>query len=138
MPSHEASLQAAFDSRDLDQFVALLDERVVWRGLPVEQDADHQHDAVTDDRDPDDSHDDRPPMCVSRAEVRSVFEQFLSTGGTGNPVVLAEEGNTIVVDPQPDPPLPYPLHQAFTFRGDRVVLIQDYPDRASALADLAG
>jgi hypothetical protein len=93
MPSHEASLRAAFDSRGLDQFVALLDERVVWRGLAVEQDADHEHDAVTDDHDPDDNNDDRPPMCVTRGEVRSVFEQFLSTGGTGYPVVKAEEGN---------------------------------------------
>jgi hypothetical protein len=51
-------------------------------------------------------------------------------------VVLAEVGDTVVVDPRPDPPLPHPLHQAFTFRLDRVVLIQDYPDRASALADV--
>jgi len=60
----------------------------------------------------------------------------MAAGGTGHPVVLAEAGDSMVVDPRPEPPLPFPLHQGFTFRGDLVVLIQDYPDRASALADL--
>jgi hypothetical protein len=32
--------------------------------------------------------------------------------------------------------VPYPLHQALTFPLDRVVRIQDYPDRASALGDI--
>jgi hypothetical protein len=75
-------------------------------------------------------------MCTDREQVRAVFEQFMSEGGTGHPVVLAEAGDSVVVDPRPEPQLPFPLHQGFTFRGDRVVLIQDYPDRASALADL--
>lgn len=61
---------------------------------------------------------------------------FLASGMSGRPVVIAEEGDSVVVDPRFEPSLPLPLHQAFTFRGGRVVLIQDYPDRASALADL--
>ena len=56
--------------------------------------------------------------------------------GTENAyVVLAEVGDTMVVDPRPEPQLPFPLHQTFTFRGHRVVLIQDFPDRITALAD---
>ena len=64
------------------------------------------------------------------------MERFLGCGATGNPVVLAEVGDTVVVDLRPDSPRPFPLHQAFAFRRARVVLIQDYPDRASALADV--
>lgn len=52
--------------------------------------------------------------------------------------MLVEAGNSVVVDPRPEPPLAFPLHQPLTFRGGRVVLIQDYPDRASALAALEG
>ena len=77
-------------------------------------------------------------MCTSREEVRGVFERFMADGGTGHPVVLAESGDSVVVDPRPEPLLPFPLHQVFTFRGARIVLIQDYPDRASALADVTG
>jgi hypothetical protein len=75
-------------------------------------------------------------MCTDRDQVRGLFERYLASGATGHPVVLAEVGDTVVVDPRPEPPRPFPLHQAFTFRQDRVVLIQDDPDRASALADI--
>jgi hypothetical protein len=37
-------------------------------------------------------------------------------------------GDTVVVNPRPEPSL--------RFRHDRVVLIQDYADRASALGDV--
>jgi hypothetical protein len=49
--------------------------------------------------------------------------------------VLAEVGDTLVVDPRPEPALPFQFRQAFTFRGDRLVLIQDYSDRVSDLAE---
>jgi hypothetical protein len=75
-------------------------------------------------------------MCTSREEARDVFEQFLAGGATARPAVIAESGDSLVVDPCPTPPLPFPLHQVFTFRGARIVLIQDYPDRDSALADI--
>ena len=127
MPSNRDSLTAAFDSRQLERLLALLDERVVWRGLS--DDNHHEHNEGED-------HPHGPPMCTDRDQVREVFEGFLASGSTGHPVVLAEVGDTLVVDPRPEPPLPFPLHQAFTFRGGRVVLIQDYPDRATALADL--
>ena len=128
MPTNRESLTAAFESRQLERLTALLDERVVWRGLP--NDDNHEHD------EPEDDHDHGPPMCTDRDQVREVFEGFLASGSTGHPVVLAEVGDTLVVDPRPEPQLPFPLHQAFTFRGGRVVLIQDYPDRATALADV--
>ena len=132
MTTHGESLKAAFDSRDLERLVGLLDERVIWRGLDQTDDTDADHEHEQDDHD----HDHGPPLCTDREQVRVVFERFLASGGTGHPVVLAEVGDTVVVDPRPEPPRPFPLHQAFTFRRDRVVLMQDYPDRASALADV--
>jgi hypothetical protein len=124
--------RAAFDQRDLEQLLGLLDERVIWRGLPND---DHDHDE--DDAHSHTEHDHHDlPLCTDRGQVHEAFERFLAGGGTGHPVVLAEAGDSVVVDPRPEPRLPYPLHQGFTFRGDRVVLIQGLPDRASALADL--
>ena len=128
MGSNREALTAAFDSCELERLIALLDERVVWRGLP----GDDQH----EDDEPEEDHDHGPPMCTDRDQVREVLERYLASGSTGRPVVLAEVGDTMVVDPRPEPQLPFSLHQAFTFRGGRVVLIQDYPDRATALADL--
>jgi ketosteroid isomerase-like protein len=126
------SLQTAFDSRNLDQLVDLLDERVIWRDIPTEH-----SDRGRDQSEPhDEDEHEHLALCTDRHQVRDVFEQFMTAGGTGSPVALAESGDSVVVDPQPEPPLEYPLHQAFTFRGERVVLIQDYPDRPSAFADL--
>jgi len=115
---HSDELRAAFESRDLKQLLALMDENVLWRGL----------------QEPDDE----TPICRSRAEVREVMERFLARGGTGYPEILGEVGDSVVVDPRPDPPvlLSETLHQVFTFRGSRIVLMQDYPDRASALASV--
>jgi ketosteroid isomerase-like protein len=106
-------LRAAFDSRELDELLELLDEEVLWRGL-------QQPDGDT-------------PFCRGRAEVREVFVRFLAHGGSGDPVIVGEAGDSVVVDPQPHPALPSALHQVFTFRGRRVALMQDYPDRISAL-----
>ena len=129
MRTNGEALAAAFHSRDLERLIGLLDERVIWRGLPSDDHQDEEHD-------PADDHDHGAPMCTDRDQVRGVFEGYLAGGATGHPVVLAEFGDTVVVDPRPEPELPFPLHQSFTFRGDRVVLIQDYPDRAKALADV--
>ena len=52
MPTHGEFLRAAFDSRDIERLVALLDERVIWRGLPTDDD---EHDAA--DAHPDDATD---------------------------------------------------------------------------------
>ena len=130
MPSNGEALAAAFESRDLERLIGLLDDRVIWRGLPIDDHEDEEHDTGDD-------HDHGPPMCTDRDQVRRALERFLADGATGHPVVIAEVGDTVVVDPRPEPQLPFPLHQSFTFRGDRVVLIQDYPDRAMALADVS-
>jgi len=115
---HSDRLRTAFESRDLDQLLALMDENVLWRGLQ--------------------QPDDETPICRSRADVREVLERFLERGGTGYPEILGEVGDSVVVDPRPDPPaqLTPTLHQVYTFRGARVVLMQDYPDRTSALASV--
>jgi ketosteroid isomerase-like protein len=137
MPVHGEALSEAFESRGLDALVGLLDERVVWRGLPTDDDENaHDHLAHDIDRDGHAHGRAHAPMCTSRQEVRDVLEGFLASGVSGRPVVIAEEGDSVVVDPRSEPPMPMPLHQAFTFRGGRIVLIQDYADRASALADL--
>lgn len=147
MATNVQRLRAAFESGDLEQLVALLDDRVVWCGLPgwdyghaAEPDVAADDDHVHDDRADDDEHDgdghERVPLCTSREEVRAILEGFLAAGSTGQPVVVADVGDSLVVDPRAEPALPFPLHLAFTFRGDRIVLIQDYPDRAAALIDL--
>jgi len=134
MATRGGELREAFESRDLERVIGLMDERVLWRGLPIEaSDPDTQDDH--DDPDDDDHHY-GVPLCVNRDEVRGVFEQALADGFSGAPVILAEVGDSVVVDPQAGP-LAHPgLHQVFTFRGGRIVLIQDYADRSSALADL--
>jgi len=129
MPKHGEALTAAFESRDLGRPIDLMDARVVWRGVIDDNQQDDHDDAAGE-------HDQGPPLCTDRDQVRGILERFLARGATGNPVVLAEVGDTVVVDPRPEPQLPFPLHQAFTFRHDRIVLIQDYPDRVSALADV--
>jgi hypothetical protein len=141
-------LRAALDSRDLAQLVALLDERVVWRGIP-DFDYGTAGDAGTPVNDhhaadggngheedgPDHAHD-SVPLCSSREEVRAILEGLFTTGSTVQPAIIAEAGDSLVVDPRVEPALAFPLHQGFTFRGSRVVLIQDYADRAAAVADL--
>jgi ketosteroid isomerase-like protein len=148
MSTNAERLRAAFESRDLEQLIALLDERVVWRGLPP---WDYRRNGdlgiVADDLpEPDDhagadeegGHDhERVPLCTSREEVLALLEGFLAAGGTGQPAIVAEAGDSLVVDPHVEPALSFPLHHALTFRGGRIVLIQDYPDRATALADLS-
>src|SRR5437870_10728089 len=69
---HSDRLRTAFESRDLDQFMALMDENVLWRGLQ--------------------QPDDETPICRSRAEVREVLVRFLERGGTGYPEILVEVG----------------------------------------------
>lgn len=126
MRTNGESLTAALDSGDLDHLIGLLDELVIWRGVIL---TDHDHEEV-------DEHDHGPPLCTDRDQVRALFERYFACGGTANPVVIAEVGDTVVIDSRPEPPRPFQLHQSFTFRRDRVVLTQDYPDRVSALADV--
>jgi hypothetical protein len=66
MLTNGASLAAAFDSRDLERLIGLLDEQVTWRGLP---NPDHDHDAASE-HERDDDHDHAVPLCSDRDQVR--------------------------------------------------------------------
>jgi hypothetical protein len=110
-------LREAFAARQLDQLIDLMDADVTWRGLqppgePI-------------------------PLCHDRDEVRDVMAHAMAKGTDGRPIILAEAGDSVVVDPRVEPPPPVDLHQVITFRAGRIVLIQDFPDRASALAAIA-
>ena len=108
------TLQDVFAKRDFAAFIDLLDPAVVWRGLPP--------DAV----------------CDGRQEVRDFLENFLATGKTGWPEIIAESGGRFVVDPHPEPPPEFApeLHQVFAMSGGKVIRIDDYPNRQSALRAL--
>ena len=76
------------------------------------------------------------PMCHDRREVRRVMAHAIEQGRDGHPQVVGESGDSVVVDPRPHPRSTSHLHQVYTFRGGRIALIQDYSDRASAMAIL--
>jgi ketosteroid isomerase-like protein len=148
MATNAERQRTALESGDLEQLVALLDDRVVWRGLPgwdyghraepdVAADDNQEHDDHAADHEHEGDDHERVPLCPSREEVRAVLEGFLAAGSGGQPVVVASAGDSLVVDPRAEPALPFQLHLAFTFRGGRIVLIQDYPNRAAAIVDLS-
>ncbi len=105
------TLREAFERRDLDAFLALLDPDVVWQGVEPDQ------------------------ICRNREEVRQTIEAIQASGRSGRPEVVAETGDALVVDPHAEPPVPglEELHHVYTLRDGRVARMQDYPDRASAL-----
>jgi ketosteroid isomerase-like protein len=107
-------LREAFATHELDRLISLMDVDVTWRGIqqpgePV-------------------------PLCQDRAEVREVMGRALAARRDGRPIIVAEAGDSVVVDPRAQPPPPVDLHQVITFRGGRIALIQDFPDLASATA----
>jgi hypothetical protein len=107
-------LREAFASRQLDRLISLMDAGVTWRGL------DQPNEPV--------------PHCHDRDEVREVMTEAIGRGVDGRPIIIAEDDDSVVIDPRLEPPSPVELHQVITFRGGRIVLMQDFPDRASALA----
>ncbi len=107
-------LREAFASRQLDRLIGLMDADVTWRGIQQPGEA--------------------VPHCHDRDEVREVMAHAMEEGTDGRPIIVAEAGDSVVVDPRIEPPPPVDLHQVTTFRAGRIVLIQDYPDRASAMA----
>jgi len=108
-------LRAVFEAHDLAGMLALMDEHVVWRGLDLPRQA--------------------TALCHDRAEVAEVYRSAIARGRDGEPVILRVAGDSVVVDPRPVPAREdVALHQVFTFRGSSIVLIQDFPDRASALS----
>jgi hypothetical protein len=114
MSDNADRLREAFDSRQLDRLIDMMDHGVTWRGiqLPGEE----------------------VPICHDRDEVRKVMAEAIARGRDGRPEIIAEAGDSLVVDPHAEPPGPVDLHQVVTFRGGRIVLMQDFPNRSSALA----
>jgi ketosteroid isomerase-like protein len=107
-------LREVFASRQLDELIGLMDAGVTWRGIqPPGEPA---------------------PLCHDRDEVREVMANAMANGMDGRPIILAEAGDSVVVDPRVEPPRGVDLHQVITFRAGRIILIQDYPDRPSAMA----
>jgi ketosteroid isomerase-like protein len=107
-------LREAFASRQLDRLIGLMDADVTWRGLPVLGEP--------------------LALCHNRDEVREVMAYAIEEGTDGRPIIISEVGDSVVIDPRVEAAPAVDLHQVVTFRGGRIVLIQDYPDRASALA----
>jgi ketosteroid isomerase-like protein len=108
-------LRTAFEIDDFEEMISVLDPDVVWRGF----EADGEEVA----------------MCRNRDEVRSVFEWHRSQGHHASPRIVAEDADTLVVEMRLDAPPPgLELHQVLTVSDDRVVRIQDFPDRRSAFA----
>jgi haloalkane dehalogenase len=95
--------------RDLPGFVELLDPDVVWQGIAP--------DAV----------------CRNRDEVRELLERYLASGRAAAPEIVVETGDAVVVDPHAEAAVPE-LHHVYTLRDGRIVRMQDFPDRSSALA----
>jgi ketosteroid isomerase-like protein len=106
------NLRETLERGDFEAFLAVLDPDVEWLGI----DPEHQ-------------------LCRNRDEVRRVFEDAMAAGHSGAPEVVAETDNAIVVDPHVDPPLPGlgELHHVFTVSGGKIVRMQDYESRATAL-----
>jgi ketosteroid isomerase-like protein len=109
------ALVDAFEARDLGRFLELVDPDVVWHGLAW----------------PDDPE----AICHDRTEVRHTFEAYPASGGTGSPEIVAESEDAVVIDPHPEPLVEgmENLHHIYAFRDGRIVMMQDYPDRRSAL-----
>jgi hypothetical protein len=64
MPTHGVPLRAAFDSRDLEPLLGLLDERVIWRGLPSDE-LDHDEDDAHAHSEHDHGEHDPLPLCTT-------------------------------------------------------------------------
>jgi ketosteroid isomerase-like protein len=107
----------ALERRDLEGFIREFDSHAVWLG-----------------RQPDGSALD----CRNRDEIKSVFDDQIALGRSGRPEIVAETDDQIVVDMHPDPPEDaWPeLHHVLTVRAGKVVRMEDFIDRASAIAAL--
>jgi len=124
--TNRRSLQDAFDGHLLAQLIALMDQGVVWRGVPSQP--DEVEDGI--------------PICRDRHEVHARMQHYVEHGGDADSVILAERGDSVAVEVRPRPGagdehgIGPRLFQVMTFRGDRIVLIQDYHDQEAALAAL--
>jgi SnoaL-like domain len=109
-------LRAAFGRDDFDEMIAVLDPEVVWLGIP-------------------EPGGEEPPMCRNRDEVRSVFQWHREQGNRAKPAIVAEDSHHILVEMNLQQESDTPeLHQLLTLEEERIVFIEDFRDRSSALA----
>lgn len=108
-------LSKAFGRDDFEGMIGVLDPEVVWYGGP---------DAG-----------DEAPSCTSRDEVRAWFEWHIQQGHRALPRIVGETPGRIVVELNLQDSPGEDLHQVLTVREDRVVRIQDFPDRESAMRE---
>jgi ketosteroid isomerase-like protein len=109
-------LRAALATKDRDTLVAILAPNVVWSGHAALGNGGLQ--------------------CTSREQVADVFDAYIAAGHAGGPEIVAEVADEVVVDPHPEPPVPgfETIHHVYKLSDGLVIRMQDYPDRASALA----
>ncbi|MGH3040404.1 MAG: nuclear transport factor 2 family protein, partial [Gaiellaceae bacterium] len=108
-------LSDAFGRDDFEGMIAVLDPEVVWSGYGGPGEA--------------------TPMCKSRDEVRAWFEWHVEQGHRALPRIVAETSEQIVVEMNLQDAPGEGLHQVLTVREDRIVQIQDFPDRESAMRE---
>jgi ketosteroid isomerase-like protein len=106
------TVRQELESGDFDRFVAAFDEEAVWIGAGETEPAFRGRDAIE----------------------RALREQ-LTSGMEIDPEFVLDNGEAIVVDMHADPPPRHApqLHHVFRIRDDRIVRIEDYPNRESAL-----
>jgi ketosteroid isomerase-like protein len=104
-------LQQAWANEDLDALIDLLDPQVTWTWWQPR------------------------PVCRNRDDVSRTFREVVAAGVRAHPEIVARAGDQFVVDPHPDPPPAFApeIHHVYTFRDDRIVRIEDFRDRRSAL-----
>jgi hypothetical protein len=97
-------------SGDFETFIGVFDPRAVWVGIGDTQ------------------------PCQGRDEIRTVMEEWMREGNSVEPELVADTGDSLVFAMHPDPPVEgTDLYQVFRIQGDRVVRLEDYPDRRRAL-----
>jgi catechol 2,3-dioxygenase-like lactoylglutathione lyase family enzyme/ketosteroid isomerase-like protein len=108
-------LSEAFGRDDFEGMIAVLDPEVLWYGDP--------------------GSGEEAPSCTSRDEVRAWFEWHIQQGHRALPRIVGETPERIVVELNLQDAPGEHLHQVLTVREDRVVRIQDFPDRESAMRE---
>lgn len=106
------SVREELESGDFDRFVAAFDHDAVW--IPVGQEE---------------------PAFKGREAIEGAIRKQIARGMQIDPEFVLDNGDAIVVDMQADPaPAHAPqLHHIFRIRDDKIVRVEDHPDRESAL-----
>lgn len=106
------TVRQELESGDFDRFVAAFDDEAVWIGAGQGE-----------------------PAFRGREAIEGALREQLDAGMRIDPEFVLDNGETIVVDMHADPPPRHApeLHHVFRIRDDRIVQVEDHPDRESAL-----